>query len=154
YQGKYISHIRSEGDKLIEAIEELIRIAREAGLPAEIYHLKAAGQKNWDKMDRVIALVEKARSEGLKITANMYLYTASGTGLNSLIPAWAHSGGNQMLYKRLQDPVTRAKIVKEMRARGSMPRILLVRFRTEKLRPLIGKTLEDVAAMRGQGEIE
>jgi N-acyl-D-amino-acid deacylase len=131
YQGKYISHIRSEGQRLIEAIEELIRISREAGLPAEIHHLKAAGEKNWDKMDRVIALVEKARREGLNITANMYLYTASSTGLSSLIPSWAHSGGNAALYKRLQDSVMRTRITKEMRARGALPRTLLVSFRSQ-----------------------
>lgn len=154
YQGKYISHIRSEGQRLIEAIEELIRISREAGLPAEIHHLKATGEKNWDKMDRVIALVEKARREGLNITANMYLYTASSTGLSSLIPSWAHSGGNAALYKRLQDSVMRTRITKEMRARGALPRTLLVSFRSEKLRALIGKTLEEVAAMRDKNQVE
>lgn len=154
YQGKYISHIRSEGQRLIEAVEELIRISREAGLPAEIHHLKAAGEKNWDKMDRVIALVERARREGLKITANMYLYTASSTGLSSRIPSWAHSGGNPALYKRLQDPATRLRIGKEMRRQGTIPRILLIAFRSEKLRPLIGKTLEEVARMRGEDEVE
>jgi len=154
YQGKYISHIRNEGDRLIEAIEELIRISREAGLPAEIYHLKAAGQKNWVTMDRAIRLVVKARQEGLQITANMYLYTASGTGLSSRIPAWAHSGGYAALFKRLQEPVTRTRIAKEMRTQSPMPRTLLVGFRSEKLRPLIGKTLEEVARMRGEDEVE
>ena len=154
YQGKYISHIRSEGTRLIEAMQELIRISREAGLPAEIYHFKAAGEKNWGKMDRAIALVDKARQDGLKITANMYLYTAGSTGLSSRIPAWAHSGGNPALFKRLQDPATRAKIARQMRASGPMPRTLLVKFRSEKLRPLIGKTLEEVAALRGKDEIE
>jgi N-acyl-D-amino-acid deacylase len=154
YQGKYISHIRSEGQRLMEAVEELIRISREAGLPAEIHHLKAAGEKNWDKIDRVIALIERARREGLKITANMYLYTASSTGLSSRIPSWAHSGGNPALYKRLQDPATRLRIAKEMRRQGTIPRILLIAFRSEKLRPLIGKTLEEVARMRGEDEVE
>jgi N-acyl-D-amino-acid deacylase len=154
YQGKYISHIRSEGQRLVEAVEELIRISREAGLPAEIYHFKAAGEKNWDKIDGAIALVEKARQDGLKITANQYLYTASATGLSALIPAWAHSGGDAALFKRLKDPETRAKIGKEMRARGAMPRTLLISFRSEKLRPLIGKTLEEVARMRGEDEVE
>jgi N-acyl-D-amino-acid deacylase len=154
YQGKYISHLRSEGPGLIEAVEELIRISREAGLPAEIYHLKASGQKNWPKMDQALAMIESARKEGLKITANMYLYTAGSTGLSASIPAWAHSGGGAALYKRLQDPATRAKIRSEMRARGAMPRTLLVRFRSEKLRGLIGKTLEEVARMRGEDEIE
>jgi N-acyl-D-amino-acid deacylase len=154
YQGKYISHIRSEGTDLIPAVEELIRISREAGLPAEIYHLKAAGDKNWSKMDQVIALVEWARRDGLRITANMYLYAASSTGLSSKIPAWAHSGGAAALYKRLEDPATRAKIAGEMRARGTTPRTLFVRFRSEHLRPLVGKTLQEVAAARGESEVD
>jgi N-acyl-D-amino-acid deacylase len=154
YQGKYISHIRSEARRLVEGVEELIRISREAGLAAEIYHFKAAGEKNWDRIDRAITVVEEARKEGLKITANMYLYTASSTGLSAHIPSWAHSGGNAALFKRLKDPETRAKIGKEMRARGAMPRTLLVAFRSEKLRPLIGKTLEEVARMRGEDEVE
>jgi N-acyl-D-amino-acid deacylase len=154
YQGKYISHIRSESQGVFEAVEELIRISREAGLPAEIYHLKTAGARNWDKIDAVIARVEKARQEGLKITADMYLYTASSTGLSSGIPAWAHSGGDQALFKRLQEPASRARIVKEMRARRPLPQTLLVGFRSEKLRPLIGKTLSEVAAMRGEDEVD
>ena len=154
YQGKYISHIRSEGRGIIQAIEELIRISREAGLPAEIYHLKVAGAKNWGKMDQVISVVRKARREGLKITANMYLYTAGSTGLSSVIPAWAHSGGNAALFQRLQEPATRAKIAKEMRTKDAVPRTLLVGFRSETLRPLTGKTLEEVAAMRGEDLIE
>ena len=154
YQGKYISHIRNESQGVLEAVEELIRISREAGLPAEIYHLKTAGARNWDKIDGVIARIEKARQEGLKITADMYLYTASSTGLSSGISAWAHSGGNEALFKRLQDPAARARIAKEMRARGPMPQTILVGFRSEKLRGLIGKTLSDVAATRGEDEVE
>jgi len=154
YQGKYISHIRSESQGVFEAVEELIRISREAGLPAEIYHLKTAGARNWDKIDAVIARVEKARQEGLKITADMYLYTASSTGLSSGIPAWAHSGGDQALFKRLQEPASRARIVKEMRARRPLPQTLLVGFRSERLRSLIGKTLSEVAAMRGEDEVD
>jgi N-acyl-D-amino-acid deacylase len=154
YQGKYISHIRSEAQRVLEAAEELIRISREAGLPAEIYHLKAAGEKNWDRIDAVIARIEKARQEGLKITANMYLYTASATGLSSRIPSWAHSGGNSALFKRLQDPVTRQRIIKEMRAQGPIPRTIFISVSSEKLRALIGKTLAEVAAMRGEDEVE
>ena len=154
YQGKYISHLRSEAQRLVEAVEELILISREAGLPGEIYHFKAAAEKNWDRIDRAIAAVEKARKEGLRITANMYLYTASATGLSAHIPSWAHSGGNTALFKRLQNPETRARIGKEMRARGRMPRTLLSGFRSEKLRPLIGKTVEEVARMRGEDEVE
>ena len=109
YQGKYISHMRSEADGLLEAVDELIRISREAGLPAEIYHLKAAGQANWPKMDQVIAKVEAARREGLKITADMYTYTAGATSLDACVPPWAHDGGQEALVKRIQDPETRAQ---------------------------------------------
>ena len=154
YRGKYTSHVRSEGAKLVEAIQELIRISREAGLPAEIHHLKASGKQHWHKMDQVLALVEQARRDGLQITANMYLYTAGSTGLSSQIPAWAHSGGPAELYKRLQDRETRARIVKEMSARSPMARTLLVRFRSETLRPLIGKTLQEIAAARGTSEVD
>ncbi len=154
YRGKYISHMRSESGSLLEAIDELIRIAREAGLPAEIYHFKAAGEKHWDKMDRAIAAVERARAAGVPVTANMYLYPASSTGLSASIPAWAHNGGSAALYQRLHDPETHARIAAEMRARGPMSRILLVSFRTEALRPLIGRTLADVARARGVDEVE
>ncbi len=154
YQGKYISHVRNEGDGLIEAVEELLRISREAGIPAEIYHLKASIEKNWNKMDRVIAMVEAARRAGLKITADMYLYVASSNGLDSRIPGWAHSGGREALYKRLADPVARKQISDEMHARDPMPRTLLVRFRSDALRPLTGKTLEEVAQMRGKDQVE
>jgi N-acyl-D-amino-acid deacylase len=93
YKGKYIAHIRSEANQLTEAVEETIRISREAGLPAEIYHLKASGQENWPKLDRVIAMIEEARRQGLKITADMYTHTAGATGLNSCMPPWVYDGG-------------------------------------------------------------
>jgi N-acyl-D-amino-acid deacylase len=155
YQGKYISHMRNEGDALIEAVEELLRISREAGIPAEIYHLKASIERNWGKMDRVLAMVNAARRDGLKITADMYLYTASSNSIESRIPAWAHSGGDEAMYERLADPVTRKKISDEMHQRGStMARTLLVGLRPAKLKPLIGKTLAEVATMRGKDEVE
>jgi N-acyl-D-amino-acid deacylase len=155
YQGKYISHMRNEGDALIEAVEELLRISREAGIPAEIYHLKASIERNWGKIDRVIAMVNAARRDGLKITADMYLYTASSNSIESRIPAWAHSGGDEAMYERLADPVTRKKISDEMHQRGpTMARTLLVGLRPAKLKPLIGKTLAEVAAMRGKDEVE
>ncbi|HWM24746.1 MAG TPA: D-aminoacylase [Chthoniobacterales bacterium] len=165
YRGKYISHVRSEGNQLVEAIDELIRISREAGLPAEIYHLKAAGEKNWPKMDRVLANVEAARKEGLKITANMYLYPAGGTGLDASIPPWTLDGGYDALWKRLEDPATRKKIAAEVRtpsdawenfflAAGSPDRILLVGFKTEKLKPLTGKSLAEVAKTRKTDPVE
>jgi N-acyl-D-amino-acid deacylase len=154
YQGKYISHMRNEGDGLIEAVEELLRISREARIPAEIYHLKASIERNWPKMDRVIAMVNEARRKGLKITADMYPYTASSNSLDSRIPAWAHSGGDAAMYKRLEDPATRKKISDELHQRGSMARTLLVGLRPAKLKPLIGKTLGEVAAARGKDEVE
>ena len=154
YKGKYTSHIRSEGPQLVEAVEELIRISREAGLPAEIHHLKASGRGNWARMDRALALIERARAEGLPITANMYTYAASSTGLSAQIPTWAHAGGPEQLYKRLADPAVRARIADEMRARGAPSPTLFVRFRTAALRPLAGKMLADVAAARGKDAVD
>src|SRR5438067_10967372 len=115
YQGKYISHIRSEGNQLLPALEELIRISREAGLPAEVYHIKAAGKKNWPLLDQMIARIEAARKEGLKITADMYAYTASGTGLDACLPPWTEDGGYPALFTRLRDNATREKIAAEVR---------------------------------------
>ncbi|MCA1606616.1 MAG: amidohydrolase family protein, partial [Acidobacteria bacterium] len=165
YKGKYISHMRNEANKLTESVEELIRISRESGIPAEIYHLKAAGQQNWPKMNKVIAMVEAARREGLKITADMYTYPAGSTGLNASLPPWALDGGYEALFKRLQDPRTRQKIAEAVRTptdewenlylnAGSPDRVLLVGFKTEKLKPLTGKTLAEVAKMRGKDPIE
>jgi len=160
YKGKYISHMRSEGNQLIEAVDELIRISREANIPAEIYHLKAAGKENWPKMERVLKMVEDARKSGLKITADMYTYPAGATGLDASIPPWALSGGYPELFKRIKDTETRKKILDEMRtetnkwenlrlAAGSPDRILLVAFKNDKLKPLTGKSLAEVASMRG-----
>jgi N-acyl-D-amino-acid deacylase len=165
YQGKYISHLRSEGNDWLEAVEELIRISREAGLPAEIYHIKAAGRQNWDKVGRVIAMVNAARRQGLKITADMYMYTAGSTGLNASLPPWTMDGGYEELFKRLEDPATRQKIAAEVRTpsdewenlyltAGSADRVLLVGFKSEKLKPLTGKTLAEVAKMRGKDPVE
>jgi N-acyl-D-amino-acid deacylase len=165
YQGKYISHMRSEAGQLLEAVDELIRISREANVPAEIYHLKAAGEANWPKMDQVIAKVESARSQGLKITADMYTYTAGGTGLDACIPPWAHDGGTDALMKRIGDPETRRKIAGEMKVpgkdwenlcllTGSPERVLLVGFGPEEMKPLTGKTLAQVAKARGKDPVE
>ena len=165
YQGKYIAHIRSEANQLTEAVEETIRISREAGLPAEIYHLKASGQTNWPKLDQVIAMIEDARRQGLKITADMYTYTAGATGLNSCMPPWVYDGGAEAAYKRLQDPETRKKIADAMRTpsndwenlymlAGSPDQILLVGFKSDALKPLTGKTLAEVARLRGKDPIE
>jgi N-acyl-D-amino-acid deacylase len=165
YRGKYISHIRSEGNRLTEAVDELIRISREANIPAEIYHLKAAGEANWPKMDRVIAKVEAARKEGLKISADMYTYTAGATGLDASMPPWVLDGGYDAAYKRLADPEVRKKIAAAMRApsndwenlyraAGSPDRILLVEFKSDKLKPLTGKTLAEAAKLRGEDPID
>jgi N-acyl-D-amino-acid deacylase len=165
YRGKYISHIRSEGNRLIEAVDELIRISREAHIPAEIYHLKAAGQANWPKMDQVIARVEAARREGMKITADMYTYTAGATGLDASMPPWVLDGGYDAAYKRLSDPETRKKIAEAVRtpsndwenlylAAGSADRVLLVEFKSDKLKPLTGKTLAEAARLRGEDPID
>ncbi len=161
YQGKYISHLRSEGNRLEQAVEELIRISREAGVPAEIYHLKAAGQRNWPKMDRVLEMVEAARAEGLKITADMYMYTAGATGLDAALPPSALNGGWDALFERIRNPAERARIRAAIVtptdewenlyvAAGSAERVLLVGFKNEKLRHLTGRTLASVAAERKQ----
>ncbi|HEX8490645.1 MAG TPA: hypothetical protein VF626_06475, partial [Chthoniobacterales bacterium] len=115
YKGKYISHMRSEGNQLLEAIDELLRISKEAGIPAELYHIKAAGQQNWSKADAMLAKIEDARKSGLKITANMYTYPAAGTGLDACLPPWTQDGGYPALFKRLRDPATREKIAAEVR---------------------------------------
>jgi N-acyl-D-amino-acid deacylase len=165
YQGKYISHLRSEADRLVEAVDEFLRIAGEASIPAEIYHLKAAGEANWPKMDRVIEMVEQARGEGLHITADMYTYTAGSTGLEACVPPWAQSGGPEAMRARFKDPAQRRRILQEIKAPagdwenfyrlvGSPERILLVSFGTEALKPLQGKTLAEVAAMRGKDPAE
>ena len=160
YGGMYISHMRSEGSRLYEAVQELIRIAREAHLPAEIYHLKAAGRDNWKKMDSVIRMVEQARREGLQITADMYLYTAGGTGLTATMPPSLQDGGFGKLRQRLQDPAVRKKLKAEMDAPtdkwenfyyavGKPENILLVGFRQDSLKKYTGKSLAEVARIRG-----
>ena len=165
YQGKYISHMRSEGSQLLESLEELIRISREAGIPAEVYHIKASGQKNWPKIDNLLGRIEAAQKEGLKITADMYTYTAAGTGLDACLPPWTEDGGYPALFKRLRDPATREKIAAQVKTptdewenlyldAGSPDKILLVGFKSEKLKPLTGKTLTEVAKMRGKDPIE
>ncbi|HEY6139981.1 MAG TPA: D-aminoacylase [Thermoanaerobaculia bacterium] len=160
YGGMYISHMRSEGNRLLEGVDELITIAREAGVPAEIYHLKAAGRANWPKMDAVIERVNAARASGLRITADMYTYTAGATGLDAAMPPWVQAGGYEAWRKRLMDPATRAKVIAEMRdpnvpwesllrLAGSAENVLFIGFKNETLKPLTGKTLAEVAQMRG-----
>ncbi|HEX5004933.1 MAG TPA: D-aminoacylase [Gemmatimonadales bacterium] len=157
--GMYISHMRDEGRGLLTATRELITIAREANVPAEIYHLKASGRPNWAKLDTLIALIDSARAAGLRITTDMYTYPASSTGLDATMPTWVQEGGHEAWVARLKDPATRRKLLKEMRGdagfdnafvnAGGAEGILLVSFRNPALKPLTGKTLAEVAAMRG-----
>jgi N-acyl-D-amino-acid deacylase len=165
YKGKYISHMRSEGERLLEGIDEVIRISREAKLPAEIYHFKAAGKEYWPKMDAAIAKVEAARREGLPITADMYCYTAGATGLVACIPGWAQAGGELAMRRRLRDPEDRKRVVEDIRSRregwpnfylnaGSPDNILLVSFKRDALKPLQGKTLAQIAQQRGKDPVE
>jgi N-acyl-D-amino-acid deacylase len=165
YDGMYISHIRSEGNRLLESVDELLRIAREAGIRAEIYHLKAAGESNWPKHEQVVAKIEAARAAGLQITADMYTYTAGSTGLNATMPPWVQEGGFSRWRDRLRDPDTRRRVVAEMRQptdewenlllmAGSPERVLLVGFRNPDLKHLTGKTLAEVARQRGRSPEE
>ena len=165
YGGMYISHMRSEGNRLLEAVDELLTIAREANIPAEIYHLKAAGTENWPKIDEVIAKVEAARAEGLRITADMYTYTAGATGLDAAMPPWVQEGGLQQWKARLQDPQIRARLRREMTTptddweslyllAGSPEQVILVGFKQDSLKYLTGKSLAEVARMRGKSPEE
>jgi N-acyl-D-amino-acid deacylase len=147
--GMYISHIRNEGSRLIEAIDELVEISRRSGARAEVYHLKAAGQSNWPKMRAAIARIEAARAEGLPITADMYLYTASGTGLDTTVPLWVREGGQDAMIARLKDPALRARAAAEMRGRGDWASVQPTGFRNPALRIYAGKRLLEIARMRG-----
>jgi N-acyl-D-amino-acid deacylase len=163
--GMYISHMRSEGNKVLEATDELIRISRDSGAPAEIYHFKQAGQPNWSKLGSMIAKVDAARAHGQRITANMYTYLAGATGLDAAMPPWVQSGGLEAWIARMKDPAVRTRLAKEMRApsndwenlmllSGSPDKVLLVSFKNPKLKPLTGKTLGEVARMRGKSPEE
>ena len=159
--GMYISHLRNEGDRLLEAVDELIEIARRAHVHGEIYHLKQAGRANWSKLPAVIERVEKARTAGLDITADMYPYTAGATGLNACMPPWVQEGGFRAWLERLRDASVRQRVAREMRApgkdwenlylaAGGADGVLLVSFKNDDLKPLTGKTLAVVAKMRGR----
>jgi N-acyl-D-amino-acid deacylase len=165
HKGRYISHMRSEGAELLKGIDELIRISREAKIPTEIYHFKAAGQANWPKMDDAIARVEAARRVGLAITADVYCYTAGAASLGACIPPWAQEGGEMMMRRRLRDPAARKRVIAEIKngikgwsnfyhEAGSPERILLVGFKKKELKPLQGQTLAQVAKKRGQDPVE
>ena len=162
--GMYIAHMRSEGDRLIEAIQETIQIARESGAPAEIYHLKVAGKSNWGKLDEVIRTVESARASGTRITADMYVYTAGATGLDASMPSWVQEGGIDKWIERLKDPQIRARVAEEMRHPASTwenlyyaagpDGLLLLEFKNPALKPLTGKTLAQIARLRNQSPEE
>jgi N-acyl-D-amino-acid deacylase len=163
--GIYISHMRSEGNRVLEAEDELIQISRDSGAPAEIYHFKQAGQANWPKIDPMIAKVNAARAAGQRITANMYTYTAGATGLDAAMPPWVQSGGIEEWIERMQDPAVRARVIQEMKTpqnqwenflllAGGPENVLLVSFKNPKLKPLTGKTLAEVAKMRGKSPEE
>jgi N-acyl-D-amino-acid deacylase len=164
HKGKYITHMRSEGERLLEGIDEAIRISREAKIPAEIYHFKAAGQANWKKMDAAIAKVGAARREGLPITANMYCYTAGAAPLTSCIPPWAMEGGEVAMRRRIKDPDSRKRILDDIRNKtdwpnfyhnaGSPDNVVPVSFRSDVLKPLQGKTLTQIAKMRDKEPVE
>jgi N-acyl-D-amino-acid deacylase len=164
YGGMYISHMRSEGNRFLEALDELIEISRRAKLPAEVYHLKAAGQQNWGKLDAAIRKVEDARASGLGITADMYTYTAGATGLDASMPPWVQEGGLEEWIQRMKDPAIREKVAKEMATptdawenffvAAGPEKILLVAFKNDKLKPLTGKTLAEVAKLRGKSPQE
>jgi N-acyl-D-amino-acid deacylase len=158
--GMYISHMRSEGDRLLEAIDEVLTIAREARIRAEIYHLKAGMQSNWNKLADAVAKIEAAQKAGLEITADMYTYTAGSTGLDAAMPPWVQEGGYKAWATRLQDPKIRERVRREMTSRASDwenlllgaggEGTLLVGFKNEALRPNAGKTLAEVARLRGR----
>ena len=159
--GIYIAHMRSEGDRFLEAIDESIDIAKTSGAPAEIFHFKQAGRENWPKLEPAIAKIEAARASGTRITANMYTYTAGATGLNATMPTWVQDGGLEKWIENLKNPATRAKVVAEMKnphpadwenlyAGAGPDGILLLAFKSPALKPLTGKTLAQVAAERGK----
>jgi N-acyl-D-amino-acid deacylase len=165
YGGMYISHIRSEGNHLLEGLDELIETARRANVAAELYHMKAAGKANWYKLDVMIAKIEKARAEGLRITADMYTYTAGATGLDAAMPPWVQAGGYRAWVARLKNPKIRRRVLKEMDTptdewenlyllAGKPENVILVGFKNDKLKHLTGKTLAEVAKIRGKSPAE
>jgi N-acyl-D-amino-acid deacylase len=165
YDGMYISHLRSEGHQFLEAFDEFLTIVQEANIPGEIYHLKASGESNWHKIDLINEKICQARKDGFQITADMYTYTAGATGLNSIIPPWAHEGGHKELIKRLKDPKLRKKMISQITSSSSTTwenmyletgpeKILLVSFKSENLKHLTGKSLAQIAEERKTPPIE
>jgi len=164
YGGMYISHMRSEGNRVEQAVDELVEIARRANVPAEIYHLKLAGRQNWGKIDSILKKVDDARAAGLRITADMYTYTAGATGLDAAMPPWVQEGGYDAWAARLKDPVIRERVKKEMSTPtddwenlylfAGADKVILVGFKNDALKPLTGKTLAEVAKLRGKSPEE
>ncbi|MEX2364215.1 MAG: hypothetical protein WD597_11355, partial [Balneolaceae bacterium] len=165
YNGRYISHIRSEGDKFLEAVDELLTIATEAEIDAEFYHLKAAGKRNWDKLSVVVQKIDSLRSQGYDISANMYTYTAASTGLDATLPPWSQEGSTQDFLNRLNNPEIRSRILREVRSQetdwenfyqlaGEPENILLLEFNTDSLKKYTGKTLAEVSAARNTDPVE
>ncbi len=165
YDGMYISHMRSEGNRFLESLDELIRIADEANIRAEVYHLKQGGRDNWNKLEPAIAKIDSARSAGLHITTNMYNYTAGATGLDASMPPWVQEGGYDKWAERLQDPVIRKKLITEMTTPTneweslmmgveSYEDIILIGFKNDSLRYLTGKSLAEIAQLRGTSPVE
>lgn len=165
YDGMFICHLRSEAGRFLEGVGEIVRIARESGVRAEIYHLKAAGASNWPKLEAAVQIIEEARTSGVRLTADMYAYTAGATGLDACMPPWVREGGYERWRERLLDPATRRRVMREMVqpgagwenffvAAGSAEHIRFVGFKNPSLRPLIGQTLAAVAAARGQSPEE
>lgn len=162
--GLYVSHMRSEGDRLLESIDELIEIARKSRSRAEIYHFKQAGKSNWNKLDAAVARVEAARAKGLKITANMYPYTMGGSGLDAAMPTWVQSGGLNAWIERMKDPTVRARLKEEIAKPGigwenlflatGPDRMIAMGFRNDALKPLTGKTIAEIAALRGTDPVD
>ncbi len=165
YDGLYVSHLRSEGNQLLEAVDEFLKIVRESNAAGEIYHLKAAGEQNWGKGEEVIKKIEAAREQGLRVTADMYCYTAGATGLSAAMPPWVQEGGYERWRDRLRDPATRERVAREMKTptdewenlllmAGSPEQVLLVGFNNPDLKHLTGKSLAEVARQRGKSAEE
>ena len=153
YDGMYISHMRNEDNSVMSALEELITISKEADIPAEIYHLKSSREANWDKLDKIIERVEQVRSEGLEITADIYTYNASSTGLTGVIPTWVQEGGHRAWINRMKDPSVRPRLLADIRKQLSEQPpegILMVGFKTSAMsKKYLAKTVAEAAEMRG-----
>jgi N-acyl-D-amino-acid deacylase len=150
----YISHLRNEDFQFLEAIDELLRVAKEANIRSEIYHFKQVGKTNWHKLDKAVAKIDSARATGLYITADMYNYVASSTGFDIIMPEWVQEGGFEKLVERLRDPEIRKTVGQDiintiMKKQGSPEKVLVVGFDTDSLKYLQGKTLAEIAALRG-----